>query len=152
MSETAGNDAAAPTDAGARTQIVRAAEWQPFQSNSDGSDPAKDWKGFVTGQQLGANVTLLFFSTDEPGEGPALHVHDYDEVFVIRAGRALFTIGEQKIEASAGDVLFGPAGVPHKFHNLGPGRLETTDIHLSPVWEQTDLPDPETEGAARSSD
>jgi len=89
-------------------------------------------------------VTVLFYQTDTPGKGPAWHVHPYDEVFIVRQGRALFTIGAQKIEAVAGDVLFGPRDMPHKFHNLGPGRLETTDIHLSPRWIQTDLPDPET--------
>ena len=74
-----------------------------------------------------------------------MSTHPYDEVFIVRQGRALFTIGAQKIEEVAGDVLFGPRDMPHKFHNLGPGRLETTDIHLSPRWIQTDLPDPETE-------
>ena len=61
----------------------------------------------------------------------------------MRTGRALFTIGAQKIEAQAGDILLGPAGVPHKYHNLGPGLLETTDIHVSDRWIQTDLDDPE---------
>ena len=35
-----------------------------------------------------------------------------------------------------------PAG--HKFRNLGPGRLDTTDIHVSDRWIQTNLDDPET--------
>jgi mannose-6-phosphate isomerase-like protein (cupin superfamily) len=57
-------------------------------------------------------------------------------------GRALFTVGDEKIEAQEGDVLLGPANVPHKYHNLGPGVLESTDIHLSPEWIQTNLEDP----------
>ena len=56
------------------------------------------------------------------------------------------TIGEEKIEAEAGQILLGPANVPHKFENLGPGVLETTDIHLSPEWIQTNLEDPELAG------
>ena len=40
---------------------------------------------------------------------------------------------------TAGDILLGPANVPHKFENLGPGPLETTDIHLSDRWIQTNL-------------
>jgi mannose-6-phosphate isomerase-like protein (cupin superfamily) len=74
-------------------------------------------------------------------------VHPYDEVFIIRKGRARFTIGDEKIEAEAGDVLMGPANIPHKYHNLGPGLLESTDIHLSRTWIQTDLDDPELAGA-----
>ena len=38
-----------------------------------------------------------------------------------------------------GEVVLGPAGVPHRFENLGPGRLQTVDIHHSPRWIQTDL-------------
>ena len=34
-----------------------------------------------------------------------------------------------KVEASAGQILIAPAGTPHKFENLGPGPLETIDIH-----------------------
>ena len=101
------------------------------------------WRGRFEGKDIGTNVTVLFFSSDEIGDGPALHVHTYDEVFIIRKGRALFTIGNDKIEAEAGDILFGPAEVPHTFENLGPGRLETTDIHLSDHFFQTVLEDPD---------
>jgi len=103
------------------------------------------WRGAVEGQDLGTNVTVLFYSTETVGQGPKWHVHTYDEVFIVRQGRALFTIGDSKIEAAQGDILLGPANVPHKFHNLGPGRLETTDIHLSDRWVQEDLEDPELE-------
>ncbi|MEO1104400.1 MAG: cupin domain-containing protein, partial [Pseudomonadota bacterium] len=64
-------------------------------------------------------------------------------VFIVREGRARYTVGTETFEAEGGDIVFGPANVPHKFVNLGPGRLESTDIHLSPEWIQTDLEDPE---------
>ncbi len=54
-------------------------------------------------------------------------------------GRTRFFIGETTLDAAAGDILLGPAGVPHRFENLGPGRLQTIDIHHSPRWIQTDL-------------
>lgn len=116
-----------------RPQRVGFAEW-----SRDGI-----WRGHVEGAPLGSDVTVLFYETTEIDRGPRLHVHDYDETFIITEGRALFTIGPDKIEAGAGDVLFAPAHIPHKFHNLGPGRLRTTDIHHAPRWVQTDLPDPE---------
>lgn len=101
------------------------------------------WRGAAEGHQLGTGVTVLFYETDEVGVGPKWHVHPYDEVFVIREGRALFTVGEKKLEAETGDVVLGPANVPHKFHNLGPGKLVTVDIHQNDRWIQTDLEDPE---------
>jgi len=101
------------------------------------------WRGRFEGKDIGTDVTVLFFATNEIGHGPRWHVHPYDEVFIVRTGRALFTIGDEKIEAEAGQILLGPADVPHKFVNLGPGPLETTDIHLSDRWIQTNLDDPE---------
>ncbi|WP_226779660.1 cupin domain-containing protein [Oceaniglobus trochenteri] len=110
------------------------------------ADWARDdslWKGRFEGIDIGTGVTVLFYATETIGAGPKWHVHPYGEVFILRSGRALFTVGERKIEAVAGQVILGPAGVPHKFENLGPGLLESTDIHLSERWIQTDLDDPE---------
>lgn len=109
---------------------------------SDWASNHQLWRGVVEGADVGTDVTVLFYTTEEIGEGPRLHVHPYDEIFIVRTGRAQFTIGEQAIVAQAGDILLGPANVPHKFHNLGPGVLETTDIHLSKQWIQTNLSDP----------
>ncbi|MEM7497197.1 MAG: cupin domain-containing protein [Pseudomonadota bacterium] len=97
------------------------------------------WRGNVQGERIGAGVTVLFFRGEKVGDGPGLHVHPYDELFIVRTGRARFTVGEETFEAEAGDIVFGPAGLPHKFENLGPGPLETTDIHQSPRWIQADL-------------
>ena len=101
------------------------------------------WKGVLEGKNIGTGVTVLFYATDDIGEGPRWHVHPYDELFIVRKGRALFTVGDKKIEAETGDVLLGPANVPHKYHSIGPDRLETTDIHVSDRWIQTNLDDPE---------
>jgi mannose-6-phosphate isomerase-like protein (cupin superfamily) len=114
--------------------LLRRAEWA--------SHPHL-WKGHFEGRAIGAGVTVLFYATDEVGRGPSWHVHPYDEVFILREGRALFTVGDRRIEAEAGQVLLVPAEAPHKFHSLGPGRLETIDIHVSDRWIQTDLDDPE---------
>jgi mannose-6-phosphate isomerase-like protein (cupin superfamily) len=46
------------------------------------------WKGRIEGQSLGTGVTILFYATEEVGVGPPLHVHDYDEIFILREGRA----------------------------------------------------------------
>lgn len=110
---------------------------------SDWASDDRLWKGVLEGKDIGTDVTVLFYSTEEAGKGPEWHVHPYDEIFIIRAGRALFTIGGEKIEATAGQILLGPANVPHKYINLGPGLLDTTDIHVSDRWIQTDLDDPE---------
>lgn len=117
-----------------KPMVIKRAEWASRE---------KLWHGKIEGKEIGTDVTVLFFSTEDVGHGPRWHVHPYDELFIMRTGRALFTIGGDKIEAEAGDVLLGPANVPHKYENLGPGLLESTDIHLSDRWIQEDLEDPE---------
>jgi mannose-6-phosphate isomerase-like protein (cupin superfamily) len=104
-------------------------------------DPAQEvpWRGSLEGIALGGPTTVLTYGTDEIGAGPRLHVHPYDETFIIIEGHARFFVGDTTLDASAGEVVLGPAGVPHKFQNLGPGRLQTIDIHHSPRWIQTDL-------------
>lgn len=98
-------------------------------------------RGLLEGKDLQTNVTLIRYATDNVGEGPTLHVHPYDEIFTITEGRARFTVGDRTIDAEAGDVVFGPANVPHGYQNLGPGRLDSLDIHLSPEWIQYNLAD-----------
>lgn len=104
------------------------------------------WRGTHLGETIGGPVTVLAYGNDAPGQGPGLHVHPYDELFVILAGRARFFIGDEVIEAGAGEVVLGPAGVPHRFENIGSGRLQTIDIHHSPLWIQTDVEPPPEDG------
>ena len=104
-------------------------------------DPAVEgpWRGAVPGLTQQTGITVLAYGTDQVGVGPRLHVHPYDETFVVVQGRARFFVGDLVIDAEAGDVVLGPAGVPHRFENRGPGRLQTIDVHHSPTWIQTDL-------------
>jgi quercetin dioxygenase-like cupin family protein len=93
----------------------------------------------LEGKTVNTGITLIRYVTEVVGEGPALHVHPYDEIFTITEGRARFTVGDQVIDAEAGDVVLGPANIPHGYQNLGPGRLDSLDIHLSPEWIQFNL-------------
>ncbi len=123
-------------------------DFDPGSVKPDGRTAAKarlfdpgsvPWRGSLAGKLLGGQLTVLAYGNDTHGEGPLMHVHPYDETFVIIAGRARFFVGEEIIEAGAGEAVLGPAGVPHRFENIGPGRLQTIDIHHSPRWIQTDL-------------
>jgi mannose-6-phosphate isomerase-like protein (cupin superfamily) len=93
-------------------------------------DPGR-WRGEWQGAEYGAGVSVIFVDEPEVGAGPKLHRHAYPETFILRTGRALFTVGDEEIEAHEGQMLVVPPQTPHKFSNLGPGRLETIDIHAS---------------------
>lgn len=118
--------------AGRNQAKIKKDEWQ----NTD-----SPLRGLFQGRDLDTNITLIRYVTEKIGQGPTLHVHPYDEIFTIQEGRARFTVGGQVIDAQKGDILFGPANVPHGYQNLGPGRLDSLDIHLSPEWIQFDLAD-----------
>lgn len=76
------------------------------------------------------NVGVSFFLTDAPmGAGPGLHIHPYAEIFIVQEGRATFTVGEERIEAGAGQIVIVPPGAPHAFVNAGDGPLRQISIH-----------------------
>lgn len=97
------------------------------------------WDGEFEGNFFGTNVSVMFYTTDKIGGGPVLHRHPYDEVFIVRQGRALFTVGDQQLEVCTGQIVFGPANLPHKYINLGPEQLEMIDIHVTSSFIQEDL-------------
>jgi mannose-6-phosphate isomerase-like protein (cupin superfamily) len=90
------------------------------------------------GDPFGAEVS--FFSVDNAkGEGPPLHVHPYPETWIVQDGRARLVAGSEAQDIEAGDVAVVPANTPHKFTNLGPGRLRMICIHPRGTIVQRDL-------------
>jgi quercetin dioxygenase-like cupin family protein len=81
---------------------------------------------------LYGDVDISFFLSDTaPGKGPDLHKHPYDEVFVAQEGELTFTVGEDTLKATGGQIVIAPAGAPHKFVNSGTGQARHIDIHTS---------------------
>jgi quercetin dioxygenase-like cupin family protein len=81
---------------------------------------------------LFGDVRVSFFLTDAPpGTGTRLHRHPYAEVFVVQEGNVTFTVGDETIHATAGQIVNAPADRPHKFVNTGPGRSCHLDIHAN---------------------
>jgi quercetin dioxygenase-like cupin family protein len=65
-------------------------------------------------------------STEPPGSGAPLHVHHSEaEAFYILDGTVELTCGGQSVQASAGDFVYTPKDVPHKFVVAGdkPARM-----------------------------
>ena len=69
----------------------------------------------ATAADTGGQMTILEITEPPDGEGP-LHVHHgEDEGFWILEGSATFEVGDQTIEAHAGDYVFGPRDIPHRY-------------------------------------
>lgn len=97
--------------------------------------------GEIEGKALGSDVSVIVVDYHEVGLGPALHSHPYAETFVVLEGTALFEIDGEQITVQAGSALVAPAGVSHRFENLGPGRLLQVDIHSADTFETDWLDD-----------
>jgi quercetin dioxygenase-like cupin family protein len=85
---------------------------------------------------LSERVTILASGEDTNGEfsvahiiepprlGPPLHIHENeDETFYILKGQYTFYVGDDIIEAKAGDYVFAPRGIAHRFVS-GPEESE----------------------------
>ena len=87
----------------------------------------------ATAQDTGGQMSIVEV-THGPGAEAPLHVHHRDdEGFWVLEGNVRFEVGETTIEASAGDYLFGPRDIPHRYtvgdqgcrmlFHPGPGRV-----------------------------
>lgn len=94
-----------------------------------------DWSEQIEGASIGSEVSIILVYTARDGAGPRLHQHPYTETFVVRRGGAAFVVGDERLEASGGQVLVVPAFTPHKFTVIGPEPFVSTNIHASPTFE-----------------
>jgi quercetin dioxygenase-like cupin family protein len=67
----------------------------------------------------GAAGLINGFTTIPPGGSIPLHYHNVEESVLVLAGRATVEIGGTREVAQAGDVVWVPAEVPHRFLNEG---------------------------------
>jgi quercetin dioxygenase-like cupin family protein len=137
-----------------RTQMLK-----PMAVAKDEGE-ARWWFGSLavikaTAADTGGQMTIIEI-TEPPGmEGP-LHVHHgEDEGFWMLDGDATFEIGDAVIEARAGDYVFGPRDIPHRY-TVGsagcrmlfiftPGGFEELLIATSQLAESRTLPPPSNE-------
>jgi mannose-6-phosphate isomerase-like protein (cupin superfamily) len=88
----------------------------------------------LEGARYGGAIVCVIFVDVAPGDGPRLHRHPYEEIFIVLEGSPRFTVGSQTLEARPGQVLIVRPRVAHKFVNAGTGRLRQIDIHASPSF------------------
>ncbi len=86
------------------------------------------------------DVDVSFFVTNTPpGMGTDLHTHPYAEVFILQAGRARYTVGDEQLDVSPGHVVVVPPETPHGYLNIGDEPLLQVCIHDGGTMSQTEL-------------
>jgi len=98
--------------------------------------PDRPTAGRFEGAEHASEVSFHVIDMTD-GQGPDLHTHPYSETFVLLEGRGRFALGEEWIEAEAGQVVVAPAGTPHGFKAMGQERLKAITIHAAPAMDTT---------------
>jgi quercetin dioxygenase-like cupin family protein len=88
-------------------------------TNTDLSEPF--WflggrtKIVVPGEKTGLSMSVLEFD-ETRGQAPPLHVHaGEDELWVVLDGEISFFVGDARHDLTAGQIAFGPRGIPHSY-------------------------------------
>jgi mannose-6-phosphate isomerase-like protein (cupin superfamily) len=84
--------------------------------------------GTLTGRSLhgadhGATISLIL-DNSEPGHGPRLHRHTYDETWVVEQGDVTFQLAEERLHAGPGRHRHRPARRRAQVPKRGPGAVE----------------------------
>jgi quercetin dioxygenase-like cupin family protein len=109
----------------------------------------------ATAADTGGQMTIIEI-TEPPGVAGPLHVHHReDESFWILEGDVEIEVGGETIHAQAGDFVFGPRDIPHRYtvggagcrmlFILTPGGFEDLVIEMSRPAAQRTVPPPSTE-------
>jgi len=88
----------------------------------------------LVGADHGGAGICVIFADNNPGEGPSLHTHPYEEVFITLEGEATFMVDGREIVATPREIVIVPADTPHGFTNSGEGPLRMVNIHVSPSF------------------
>ena len=78
----------------------------------------------LTGKDTNGLFTLIE-EENEPGTGIPPHVHENeDEVFKVIEGEMELTVGDKTTILKAGDLAFGPRGIPHSWKIVGNSKAK----------------------------
>lgn len=132
---------------------------KPVVVRSDEGE-ARWWFGSLavikaTAADTGGQMTIVEI-TEAPGVEAPLHVHHReDEGFWILEGDVTFEVGDATIQAHAGDYVFGPRDIPHRYtvgdagcrmlFIMTPGGFEDLVLEMSEPAGSRSLPPPSDE-------
>ena len=109
----------------------------------------------ATAADTGGQMTIIEI-TEPPGVQAPLHVHHReDEAFWLLEGDVTFEVGDTTIAAHAGDYVFGPRDIPHRYtvgdtgcrmlFIMTPGGFEDLVTAMSEPARSRTLPPPSEE-------
>ncbi|MFO7547230.1 MAG: cupin domain-containing protein [Trueperaceae bacterium] len=79
----------------------------------------------------GNKNTACVYVEVQPGDHLPTHTDSAEELLVILQGTGRVTLGDERGEVTAGDVVLVPAMVPHSVRNVGTGKLRFVGVFSS---------------------
>jgi mannose-6-phosphate isomerase-like protein (cupin superfamily) len=76
--------------------------------------PKREERKFATVFEHGSLEVEIYTPKDVDRQQP----HSRDEIYIIARGKGEFVQGDERVKFGAGDFLFAPAGVPHRFEKF----------------------------------
>lgn len=96
--------------------------------------------GIVTAKQGATEVRVTRQREDAGGFNPP-HIHDHEEVMIVRGGSVTVEVGEEAAQLGAGDIVVVP---PHTLHRITNTGGETGEwLLISPAGTRFFRPDGE---------
>jgi quercetin dioxygenase-like cupin family protein len=97
----------------------------PEESKINGKE-VLNWMGELTiihtsGKETNGRYSVVELYATKEGEVPWHIHHREDEGFYILEGEVTLYVGEKIIKGKAGDYIFAPLGIPHKYSVDAPG-------------------------------
>jgi quercetin dioxygenase-like cupin family protein len=91
---------------------------------------------FVAGAESTAGAFSVVESIEPPGSGAPLHVHHAEaEAFYVLEGTLELTCGADTVTATAGDFVYTPPDVPHKYVVVGDETARVLLLFSRPGFE-----------------
>jgi mannose-6-phosphate isomerase-like protein (cupin superfamily) len=91
----------------------------------------------LRGAATGGQFALVEHTIPPRSLAAPLHTHEHeDEYSFVLAGRMAAQIGDEVVEAEAGDLVLKPRGIPHAFWNPGDEETRVLEIISPAGFEQ----------------
>jgi quercetin dioxygenase-like cupin family protein len=103
---------------------MKAVDWEAI--------PYEDVRPGVRRRAIGTSHVLLVMNECKPGMELRPHSHDFDQVVLIVAGRAIYHVDAEANEMGPGSVMVVPAGAVHYIEPLGEETVLNLDVFAPP--------------------
>ena len=121
------------------TDSTELADKKPFIKKLSDVEWEEPIPGFRVARLLqhkdGSEIISIYVGEVDPGGGgPDWHIHKFEQFYYVLEGELEVEVALEKFTATPGDLVFLPAGVPHRQRNAG----TVTERHIVTL-----LPEPE---------